>query len=665
MNKQEPIEVFFTQPVFTSLAEGELANGSSDLAGLAAELIDSASSSVDLCAYSLTHMDVADALQQAWEGRGIEVRVITERDNRDTAAMEQLEEAGIQVIDDTFGSNDGSGIMHNKFLIIDCRGDSDPDNDVLWTGSYNFSYSGTEDNAENAVVFRSSDIASAYTLEFDEMWGSETITPDSGASRFGTRKKDDTPHDFTVGGVSVEAYMAPSDGTNDKILSNINTSTGGLLLSIYSFTRDDLSGEMKENRDGIPGYYVEGVFDSLMVDQWSEYYDLKGLPGGDDPWDPPAEVYLAKIHPEDGAFHHKYMIIDSRNGGDVRVIAGSANWSSSAAFWNDENIVIIHSDEVAGLFEQEFAARFAEASGEDFPIYDLQFTEDPSGDSPFEDRTVHIEGVVTGNFEDDNQVFIANPEGGPWSAIALYDSPVQPERGDLVVVSGEVSEYEGFTEIKNITSLDIISEEEEPRPHTPNTAECGAEEYEGVLLEVRDVVVTNEDLGWGEWEVDDGSGPLVINDLGDYSYIPQDGDTLEVVRGVLNYSFGNFKLEPRDDEDFLPLSVDDAGSENSAPRSEKPGLLPNYPNPFNPQTVIPIELNKRSSVILGIYNIEGKMVKTLHQGELEAGTYRFEWDGLTSTGGPAAGGVYICLLKEEISGDRSIIAGTVKMVLLK
>lgn len=66
-----------------------------------------------------------------------------------------------------------------------------------------------------------------------------------------------------------------------------------------------------------------------------------------------------------------------------------------------------------------------------------------------------------------------------------------------------------------------------------------------------------------------------------------------------------------------------------------------YPNPFNPETTIRFSLPKGESVSLQIYNTTGQLVKTLHQGFVEAGTYESVWDGTDEDGRNAASGLYV------------------------
>ena len=77
----------------------------------------------------------------------------------------------------------------------------------------------------------------------------------------------------------------------------------------------------------------------------------------------------------------------------------------------------------------------------------------------------------------------------------------------------------------------------------------------------------------------------------------------------------------------------------------KTALLPNYPNPFNPETWIPFELADSSRVRVTIYNSAGQTVRVLELGQLPAGSYRSRakaahWDGRNNLGEPVASGIY-------------------------
>ena len=97
---------------------------------------------------------------------------------------------------------------------------------------------------------------------------------------------------------------------------------------------------------------------------------------------------------------------------------------------------------------------------------------------------------------------------------------------------------------------------------------------------------------------------------------------------------------------------------------EETALLPNYPNPFNPETWIPYQLSEPANVTLNIYAVNGTLVRTLLLGYQLPGYYTNKnqaayWDGCNNLGEPVANGIYFYHLQtNEISPLR-------KMVVLK
>ncbi len=184
------------------------------------------------------------------------------------------------------------------------------------------------------------------------------------------------------------------------------------------------------------------------------------------------------------------------------------------------------------------------------PIFDIQLTDDPTGASRLTGQTVTTRGVVTAVFENGERVFLQDPAGGPWSGIFLFRPEPIPNQGDTIEITGRVTEFHNLTEIENGRVTLLGQDQPLPPPRVIATGEAGQEQWGSVLLRIENVTVTHPDLGFGEWEVDDGSGPLRVDDLGTYSYRPVAGDTLGFIIGPLYYSFDNFKLEPRTDADI-------------------------------------------------------------------------------------------------------------------
>jgi len=97
---------------------------------------------------------------------------------------------------------------------------------------------------------------------------------------------------------------------------------------------------------------------------------------------------------------------------------------------------------------------------------------------------------------------------------------------------------------------------------------------------------------------------------------------------------------------------------------EETALLPNYPNPFNPETWIPYQVSKPTEVTLRIYSVNGILVRTLALGQTPAGIYQSRsraayWDGRNDVGESVASGIYFYTLT---AGD---FTATRKMLIRK
>jgi predicted MPP superfamily phosphohydrolase len=190
--------------------------------------------------------------------------------------------------------------------------------------------------------------------------------------------------------------------------------------------------------------------------------------------------------------------------------------------------------------------------------------------------TVTVSGIVTaatGVFHP-GKTFIEEPDGGPFSGILLVDSTasLSADEGDELLITGVVFENEGMTEIL-VHSFDIFSTGNPlPAVEIVNTGDISsdsdnAELYEGVLVGVNDIYVSDNNLGNGEWEVNDIEGACLgkrelcrIDDEAEgLSFdVPQNGVPLSSITGILVYNNNNFKLEPRyrsdiNETDFVPI----------------------------------------------------------------------------------------------------------------
>jgi phosphatidylserine/phosphatidylglycerophosphate/cardiolipin synthase-like enzyme len=361
------INVYFNKSVSTSLVRWDTAKGNANLTDLLVRRINAAKKSIDCALYSISGQvgqTIANALVQA-SARGVKVRFIIERDNMfagtGSTVNQYIAPSGIPWIMDDFDAvNAGVGLHHNKFFIIDYRGGT-PDQSWVWTGSWNLTDSGTNDDFQNAVEIQDQALAGAYTLEFNEMWGSDSTTANAANSRFGARKLDNTPHIFNVNGTPVELYFSPSDRTTSHIISTLAKAQYSINVALLTLTRSDIAATMVSKK--VAGVKVRGILDN-GTDTGSQYSFLttSGV-----------DVRLKSNTP--GLLHHKYGIVDAEMTTATQyVITGSHNWTSAAETSNNENTLIIQSNRIANQYLQEFAPRYKEAGGGDNIVVGIENT---------------------------------------------------------------------------------------------------------------------------------------------------------------------------------------------------------------------------------------------------------------------------------------------------
>ncbi|RMI20262.1 MAG: T9SS C-terminal target domain-containing protein [Calditrichaeota bacterium] len=88
-----------------------------------------------------------------------------------------------------------------------------------------------------------------------------------------------------------------------------------------------------------------------------------------------------------------------------------------------------------------------------------------------------------------------------------------------------------------------------------------------------------------------------------------------------------------------------SGIANAPELPESFYLEQNYPNPFNPTTKVKFGIRRGEQVMLAIYDLRGKRVKTLVNRRLAPGDYEAQWNGTDETGRPVASGVYVYRLE--------------------
>ncbi|MDH7515122.1 MAG: T9SS type A sorting domain-containing protein, partial [Bacteroidota bacterium] len=306
-------------------------------------------------------------------------------------------------------------------------------------------------------------------------------------------------------------------------------------------------------------------------------------------------------------------------------------------------------------------------------IRDIQYTPFSDGVPGCLGATATVRGTVISQADTSSLgiVYIQDAEE-PWSGILVRgDAAVRAlTLGDDVTVRGTVAEgysssTAGNTALIDATVVDTHGKAALPDPIVLTTGrfQSGlvtdgtpeAEMYEGMLLRFNDLTITarNADEGsgfYGEFLVDDGSGPMRVDDLGQWKTVYTNdttkknlilleaGMTIRSLTGIMFYSYGNYKLEPRNVADFDGLTDVDKAS----PLPLSIHAIELYPNPApaGETTTIRFVTPVPGPITLDVFDALGRRVASLLDTRLGAGAHSFRFP---TSGLPA--GMYITRLQ--------------------
>ncbi len=326
-------------------------------------------------------------------------------------------------------------------------------------------------------------------------------------------------------------------------------------------------------------------------------------------------------------------------------------------------------------------------------ISDVQYSPYGSGFSGYNGYRVSLSGIVTADTSDlpgfgSTPLRVYMQDGStPWSGIQLNGiSTLQLKRGDMVSLSGVVNENFSVTWLDSLQSVTVSSSNNPlPAPIVISTStisnlpsgSIAAEKYESVIVEYKNITVTDDNAdgnsgttnNFGEILVADTSNVSTRVELQDGNHMyhnswdatvmydpslvkVKQGDTFQSLKGILYFSFSNYKLVPRKNDDFTGFVSDNSEAGSDVP--DKFELNQNYPNPFNPVTSISYTLPKATNVTISIYNALGQLVKLFEQGYQTPGSYKLLFDASTLTSG-----IYIYQLR---AGE---FTSSKKMMLIK
>lgn len=250
--------------------------------------------------------------------------------------------------------------------------------------------------------------------------------------------------------------------------------------------------------------------------------------------------------------------------------------------------------------------------------------------------------------------WIEDATAGQRSGVAVF-APIGPMvAGRRYLVAGAIQEF--FTETEVASNVFLVDEgvAAVPAPEVQtvavlrdtlcasNGATVNGEDYEGVLVRLNCVQVDRTGLAGENFRV---TGPyptfsdtiLIDNDVATLTYAPVRGQMINVT-GVLDVSFNSFRIQPRSNADIVQCTT--AGVDD-IPTAINFSI---YPNPSRSPRVA-FGLPRSAKVDLSVYDLLGRKVITLAEGEMPAGKYTKQWNGRLSDGSDAGSGVFFYRLR--------------------
>lgn len=231
-------------------------------------------------------------------------------------------------------------------------------------------------------------------------------------------------------------------------------------------------------------------------------------------------------------------------------------------------------------------------------IFDIQYSGNGTGSSVFEGQTVTVRGFITSARRDCDleYVYLQDPQDSIYAGIALIPNQDLDNvyRDQEIQVTGTVQETFGVTylNVDNYVGLGN-SQTIMPTAIDPSDANLDMEMYEGMLVSYQNpnggkIYINNANLGFGEYSLatdpsfgssqssrviagrqsgTSANSSLYVSLIADSSYVTSGGNLMvpavitntsmdmDAMHGILWYSFGNYKLMPRNNFDIVNLST--------------------------------------------------------------------------------------------------------------
>ncbi len=221
---------------------------------------------------------------------------------------------------DGFGTPaDSRESMHNKFCVLD--------KEVVVTGSANPTLNGLRKNNNNLFIIESRYLVENYLAEFREI---------KNRGR-GEWEEERTEHPLIKhNSFYVKNYFCPEDNCEEKVLEELREAEHNITFLTFSFTSNPIGNYLISKKDDV---LVRGVFEKRQNknSKYSEYGKMK------------KEGMNVVLDRNPHTMHHKVFIIDGET-----TVFGSYNPSKNGNTRNDENIIIVDSENITSEFVDEY-----------------------------------------------------------------------------------------------------------------------------------------------------------------------------------------------------------------------------------------------------------------------------------------------------------------------
>lgn len=273
------------------------------------EDIQNATESVLVASYALDEPLLVKSLRDVAETVDVHIHLEDGYSDERERVAQSLEKSGATVTGDS-----RSGLMHNKFVVIDGK--------VTWTGSTNFTREGATCNRNNLIRLQIPQIAENYTNEFWNLsndWSNPVPNPQVRLNQTS----------------SIYTYFSPNGNIQEDIINLISTADKHILVMGYSFTSEEIMQAIMQKHD--EGVSVQIVLENSQAQSQYSVYEQVVESGIE-----------TRLDSRKGMMHHKVIIVDGT------VVMGSYNFSNNAEKVNEENTLIITSPAVSAAYQDEF-----------------------------------------------------------------------------------------------------------------------------------------------------------------------------------------------------------------------------------------------------------------------------------------------------------------------